>query len=323
MPESGIALLIPAYRAAAFLPRLLEAARAQTVPFSEIHVYDDASPDDTAALAQRLGATVTRGLENCGCSVGKNILARKTSCPWLHFHDADDSLKPDFVEKALAWTRLPAPPDVVLFDYETRIHESDTFLGVRHFDGEALRSDPLAYVLAEQINPFCGLYRREAFLVAGGWDEDPDVLQAEDQAGHLRLALAGLRFDADPAVTVINHIRQGSMTTANPSGANRAILAVLRKALAAPATVYLRTRIGTRLWQVSGFAAACLDWPTADAAALLAASIHAPLPPETGRLFRALKHLSPRLALRVREYLIRLLRSSLRRAPAFTGKWLC
>ncbi len=70
------------------------------------------------------------------------------------------------------------------------------------------RRRSLRYCLSlEQINPFCGLYRRDPFLKAGGWDEDPRILQSEDQAGHLRLALAGLKFDADPTYAVINYIR--------------------------------------------------------------------------------------------------------------------
>ncbi len=66
------ALLIPAWNAAAWLPRLLASAAAQTTPFDETWVYDDASCDDTAAVAERLGALVIRGQTNVGCSAGKN-----------------------------------------------------------------------------------------------------------------------------------------------------------------------------------------------------------------------------------------------------------
>src|SRR3954449_761219 len=94
-----LALLIPAYNAAHFLPRLLSSAQAQSVPFDEIWVYDDCSTDDTAAVAESYGAKVVRGAVNIGCSVGKNELAKRTSCNWLHFHDADDELKPGFVAR--------------------------------------------------------------------------------------------------------------------------------------------------------------------------------------------------------------------------------
>src|SRR5216683_1307942 len=103
----SLALCIPAYNAAAFLPRLLESARAQTVPFDEVLVYDDASPDNTGAIATQCGATVVRGETNLGCACGKNVLAQVAKSDWLHFHDADDDLLPDFVERAQTWLTKP------------------------------------------------------------------------------------------------------------------------------------------------------------------------------------------------------------------------
>src|SRR3954453_5367691 len=99
----SLALCIPAYNAAAYLPRLLVSAIRQTLPFNEIWVYDDCSTDGTAAMAERYGARVMRGDVNRGCSIGKNRLAAETKCEWIHFHDADDELLPNFVERARVW----------------------------------------------------------------------------------------------------------------------------------------------------------------------------------------------------------------------------
>lgn len=115
-------------------------------------------------------------------------------------------------------------PDVVFFNYESRADDTDEKLGLRIFDDAELRRDPIGYTIREQINPFCGLYRRATFLQTGGWDIDSLVLQSEDQATHGRLARAGLTFAADSNVTVINYIRRNSMTTSNFSGAARATL---------------------------------------------------------------------------------------------------
>jgi hypothetical protein len=316
--QADIALCIPAFNAAGFLPRLLHSARAQSIPFAEIWVYDDASSDQTAAVAAALGARVVRGESNRGCSHGKNVLARSAACGWLHFHDADDELKPGFVEKALPWMQRSPPKDVVFFAYETRSHDNNELLGHRTFDGDALARDPLAYVLAEQINPFCGLYRREPFLRTGGWDEDPLVLQSEDQACHFRLAAAGLTFASDPSTTVINYIRQGSMTTSNLPGANRSAYQVMCKAAQSPLLKPVHRQIvGLRAWRIAANAAAYLDWETANLAANLALTLKAPLPPETGLLFRSIAHFSVRMALRMREFLIRTLKPGLRAAPVY------
>src|ERR1051326_8043102 len=114
-----LAMLIPAYNAAGYLPRLLDSAMRQTQPFDEIWVYDDCSNDGTAAVAERYGARGVRGDINCGCSHGKNRLAAETSCDWIHFHDADDELMPNFVECARTWMS-DGRFDVVLFAYEER-----------------------------------------------------------------------------------------------------------------------------------------------------------------------------------------------------------
>lgn len=316
MTPADLALCIPAYNAAAFLPRLLKSAAAQSVPFAEILVYDDCSSDSTSSVAEKWGARIFRGEKNLGCSCGKNILAQSARSAWLHFHDADDDLRPDFVEKAAPWLQQNSV-DVVFFSYESRYHETNEPAGSRVFDDNALRRDPVAYVLQEQINPFCGLYRKGPFLRAGGWDEDPAILQAEDQAGHLRLALAGLRFAADPAQTVVNYLRAGSMTTGNLAGANRAVLEHITRALNQNLTMEQLAAAEQRLWPLAGLAAAYLDWPTAEKAARLAQRRGVPCPPTTGRLFRTLAPINVVLALRVREFLIRALRPGARTAPAF------
>jgi glycosyltransferase involved in cell wall biosynthesis len=316
IPPPTIALCIPAYNAAGFIGRLLEGARGQTVPFDEIWVYDDVSTDETAEVARRFGARVVRGERNAGCSHGKNELAKRTGCTWLHFHDADDALEPDFVEKARTWMLQPAPPDVVFFCYRSRDHETGRELGTREFDAGALRRDALGYCLAEQINPFCGLYRREPFLRAGGWDEDRLVLQSEDQAGHFRLALAGLRFDADPAFTVINYIRQGSMTTSNLPGAQRSTYHVLRKAAAAVPERY-HGIIVARLWTTAGLSGAYNDWENADRAVQLALQLAPRARVPGGWLIRTVTKVNPYFALRLRERLIRLVRPSQRAAPVY------
>jgi glycosyltransferase involved in cell wall biosynthesis len=311
MSRPTLALCIPAYNAAGFLGRLLASARAQTVPFDEIWVYDDASTDGTADLARSLGAQVVRGDRNAGCSHGKNALAGQCTSSWLHFHDADDALEPHFVATARRWMERPDAPDVVFFNYRAREDGTDRPLGTREFDGAALRADALAYCLAEQINPFCGLYRRESFLAAGGWDEDYRVLQSEDQAGHLRLALAGLRFDADPTFTVINYIRAGSMTTGNLAGAQRSTYHVLAKAAAAAPARYHEI-IARRLWITAGFSGAYHDWENADRAAALALRLAPAMPVPGGLVMRLAGRRFPGLALRLRERLIRLFRPAAR-----------
>jgi glycosyltransferase involved in cell wall biosynthesis len=95
-----LSLCIPAYNAEKHLARLLSSVNAQTQPFDEVLVYDDASTDRTAAIAAEYGSRVVSGRTNVGCSRGRNILAREARGEWIHFHDADDAMAPDFVAMA-------------------------------------------------------------------------------------------------------------------------------------------------------------------------------------------------------------------------------
>jgi glycosyltransferase involved in cell wall biosynthesis len=148
-----LALLIPAYNAAAYLPRLLRSAKNQTEPFDEIWVYDDCSSDETATVAESYGARVVRGATNRGCSAGKNALAARTGADWLHFHDADDELYPNFVALARRWID-DGRFDVVLFAYEERCEASSKPTGLRIFDPLDVHQDARSYAIREQINPF-------------------------------------------------------------------------------------------------------------------------------------------------------------------------
>lgn len=314
MTSPTLSLCVPAYNAARTLPRLLASAAAQTVPFDEILVYDDCSTDDTAAVAEAHGARVIRGEMNVRQAVGKNRLAEATRCEWIHFHDADDELKSDFVERAHSWmVQGPTAPDVVLFSYEYRDNETGKLLGVMTFDDAALRDDPVEYAIRVQINPFHGLYRRASFLAAGGCDEDPEVLYNEDPAMHLQLARHGLRFAADPAVPVVNYRIETSFSQSNGRACAEAQYHVMRKASELSPVRY-RPAIAQRLWEVAGVAGSFLDWETADAAVTLARKLAGLRPPEAAgsASFRTLATLAPRAALRLREQAVRRLRPHLR-----------
>jgi glycosyltransferase involved in cell wall biosynthesis len=306
-----LALLIPAYNAAGYLPRLLKSAQRQTEAFDEVWVYDDCSTDETATVAEHYGARVVRGDINRGCSHGKNVLARRTTTEWVHFHDADDALLPNFTTLAGRWI-VDDRFDVVLFAYEQRNDASGQHMAYSVFDPADLARSPCSFAIRNQINPFCGLYRREAFLRAGGYDEDPLVLYNEDVAMHIALAFAQLSFAAESEVSIINYRRTNSMSAANRLKCLQAHYHVMRKTVERDVARRYSTEIAYRLWVVVGGLAAELDWGTADNAAALAMQLSGIPDALSGPLFRSLCRLSPYLALRARECVIRGLKPHLR-----------
>ncbi|MEM9183908.1 MAG: glycosyltransferase family 2 protein [Pseudomonadota bacterium] len=294
----SLALCIPAYNAAEFLPGLLEDAARQTKPFDEIWVHDDASTDGTGALAERLGARVLRSDQNVGCSLGKHRLLEATACDLVHFHDADDGLMPDFV--AVSLEAMSRKVDVLLVGYEYREHPDDTLLAIRTFDDAALQADPVAYTIREPINTICGVYRRQAVLEAGGYKVPQSQLYNEDQAFHCRLARHGLRFRGLSSVHLISRRVNGSMSEGARLACVSAQYEVLAQA-AAESEPQHHSAISTRLWQISAVAASLKDWRVADRAALLASELAGQGPGEGHAAYRWLARRAPRVAIRLRE----------------------
>jgi glycosyltransferase involved in cell wall biosynthesis len=312
MTRPTLSLLIPAYNAARFLPRLLASAHAQTEPFDEIWVYDDCSTDDTAAVAEAHGAKVLRGLKNVGCSAGKHALALHVETDWIHFHDADDELLPNFTALARKWIDK-GDRDVVLFAYEYRDEESGALLDTSVFDDAALREDPKRYAIVRQINPFCGMYRRTPMLEAGGYDLDPRTLYNEDVAFHIRLAFAGLSFAAEPEVSIINWRIAGSMSGANQGKCALAHLHVMADTMKQIDASRYRNELAAKFWASAGGLAAHSEWQAAGQAARLAAQ-NGPPPAQFNKpWFRALATVSPYAAVLLREAAIRLFKPYLRK----------
>jgi glycosyltransferase involved in cell wall biosynthesis len=314
---SRLGLLVPARNAEAFLPRLFASIERQTVPFDEVLVYDDASADRTGPMARAHGARVIRGEAWQGPSAGKDVLAEATACDWLHFHDADDALHPEFVERARLWmTRDDA--DVVLFATEDRDDVTDRVLAEREWDDAALVTDPLRYIVQRTVTN-CGLYRRSAFQAAGGFDTRPAVRYNEDQALHVRLALARLRFRSDPLRGVRLYQRAGSMSSANRVACAQAQVEVLADVAGRAGPAYAK-EIGARAWHLAGVCGGYSDWASVRRCLDMAHALDCRVPAEEHLVVRAIARVNPLAAVVIREWLIRALKPQLRRDMPRVGR---
>ncbi|RYF35147.1 MAG: glycosyltransferase, partial [Cytophagaceae bacterium] len=151
MNAPSITLLIPCFNASGQLPRLLEAAHNQTVPFAEIICYDDGSSDDTPDVAARWGARVIRGGTNRGVAVARSRLVEAARTQWVHFHDADDLMATNFVEVMsthAAQVQLQASQNTVLLCGMTSIH-TEEYIQKQRAKGAYKDSEPKAQTFCE------------------------------------------------------------------------------------------------------------------------------------------------------------------------------
>ena len=181
-----VSLLIPCFNSAAHLPRLFTGVRAQTKPFDEIVCYDDCSDDNTAEVAASLGAIVIRGTKRRGAAHARNRLLDAATCEWVHFHDSDDLISPDYV-RTMAGRCLSKNTVVVCnqqnadFDYNLR----DV---VNH--SSMREEDVIKYLLIHLVHLNSVLFPRAVLSKIGGMNERLRVC-CEDQEIMLQMAIRG------------------------------------------------------------------------------------------------------------------------------------
>jgi glycosyltransferase involved in cell wall biosynthesis len=107
---------IPVHNGAATLRRAVESVLAQTYPVTAVHISDNASTDETAALAHELAARspavrVTSHRDNLGMSGNFGFVLERAETEYFMWLAADDYLEPTYVERLLE--ALEADPSLV------------------------------------------------------------------------------------------------------------------------------------------------------------------------------------------------------------------
>jgi len=309
----SLALCIPAYNAAAYLPRLLSSARSQHILFDEVLVYDDCSTDNTTAVAEQYGAKVIQGDVNRGCSYGKNMLAQNTGCNWIHFHDADDELLPNFTTLVHDWINNSDNAfDVLLLNFNYMDFATGELLGSGDYNVAELHADPLKYAISNKIVNF-GVYKHSAFIKAGGFDLDENVLYNEDNAFHQSLAKQQFRFDYLPEVTCINYRYTKSMSASNVLKCARANFHVLEKTAATHGNKY-PYELSCQLWYGITQLAACQDWEYVKKAISISKKLGYGYSPDGHKVFKTLTQIAPYITVYLREKRIRFFKPYLRKS---------
>lgn len=189
-PTPRLAAIIPSFRAAAQLPACVAALRASRVVPDVILVVDDASDDDTSAVAQRLGCTLLRRARNGGPSAARNDGWRSTDAPLVLFLDADTRVEPEAIGQLLSV--LQAAP--ALLGVNGTLAPSGPELDrVSAFVNTALRYQLGRHGarVGSAFTSLC-LMRRETLERMGGWDDRAISRYADDVATRFSLPAEAL-----------------------------------------------------------------------------------------------------------------------------------
>ncbi len=128
--------LVPTWRAEAILARTLECLAAQTYAPLEVLISDDASPDGTAAIADRFASRearfrVIRQPRNLGWVGNVNALLAAARGDLLAFAFQDDHPESTYFERCVA--ALEAEPDAILAYSDVRLVQVDGSAEVKHY----------------------------------------------------------------------------------------------------------------------------------------------------------------------------------------------
>lgn len=221
-PFPLVSVVIICWNSSKYLPRCLASIAMQTFQKFEVIVVDSGSIDDGATRLEEkypnLALRVERLTSNRGFAAANNIGAHLAQGKWLVLLNADAFPEPDWLEKLVAAAELH--PEIASFSSKQIQANNPDFLDgtgdAYHVSGLAWRlglgypaksygldSTPLFSPCAA-----AAMYRRDAFLDVGGFDED-FFSYFEDVDLGFRLQLRGYKSMYVPEA-VVHHI--GSAT---------------------------------------------------------------------------------------------------------------
>ena len=105
-----VSVIMPAYNAAATLPRAVASVQSQDMQDWELLIVDDGSQDETARIATALGQEDSRihclvQPRNSGVAMARNRAIDAARGRYLAFLDADDTWSPEKLSRQLAFMR--------------------------------------------------------------------------------------------------------------------------------------------------------------------------------------------------------------------------
>ena len=229
-PPAQVAVIVPTYNAAEYLDQTLASVAGQSLRPAEVVIGDDASTDDTLAVAERwvprLPLTVVRSEHNGGPSVARRVAIAASSSPLLALLDADDVWLPDHLSTLAA---LHAQAGGLVMADAVRWLPGEAFGSVW---SEAYRPPApeaqLAALYRENWVISCTLFGRDLYERAGGFRGSLRV--GEDWDLWIRMVRAGGVVAQAAHATVLYRMTPGSLMSSDLGVHDR--IAVLELALA-------------------------------------------------------------------------------------------
>lgn len=181
----SVTVIVPAYNAGLYLQATLESIQSQTQRPEQIIVIDDGSTDDTAAIAENMGAMLVQQ-DRKGPGAARNRGINLADTELIAFCDADDYYHPDKLKHAIEELASNGSDCITTDAWVVR---GDQVGGRKNEHRDVPSKLTLKNLLTS--NPIvCStvVAQRQALLQAGCFDDSKDLVATEDYDLWLRMA---------------------------------------------------------------------------------------------------------------------------------------
>jgi len=223
-----VSVIIPSYNTATLIKRAIESALAQTLSAIEVIVVDDASSDNSAAIARGFADERVRVFElpeNQGAGAARNRAIEAARGKWVAVLDSDDWYGPTRLQQLVEFAEAQAA-DIVADDlYLIREGESapwGTLLGEsRRNLPESGRIDAVTLIESETFDHgslrlgLCKPIFLRSFLIEHEIWYDPAIKVTQDFWMLLECLIRGARFLLLPEPLYFYLARAGSLVSSS------------------------------------------------------------------------------------------------------------
>lgn len=224
MVAPKVSVVMPAYKAAAFIGLAIASVRAQTLQDWELIIVDDCSPDETAAVAMAAAGgdpriKLVRAEQNGGVARARNLGNSHAAGDWIAVLDSDDAFEPTRLETLAAAGKAQLDliaDDMLLVPFEALMGEGKPYLGQP--EGQLKPVDLPAWLEGNRAGiktPMLGYLKpmvRRDFLQRHDVSYVPELRVAEDCWFVADLLACGARFAIHPAPLYRYAVRPASLS---------------------------------------------------------------------------------------------------------------
>jgi glycosyltransferase involved in cell wall biosynthesis len=249
-----VAVVVTTFNDAVFLGEALSSVMAQQHPADEIIVVDDGSDKSPAPVLACFPQVTFLTKSNGGLSSARNAGLHAARSRYILFLDADDRLQPNAIATGLACFSR-SPEAAMVYGGHRRIRSDGNSIGSDRF--ETVDEDAYASLLTgNRVGMHAAvLYRRDALLALGGFDES--LRKCEDYDVYLRLA-QHYPIGAHPDI-IAEYRWHGANMSADPEQMLRSVLAVHDRYRGGTSAHRRAWRAGRRNWKAYYRAAAASE----------------------------------------------------------------